>query len=62
LSLEVHVMDAKLDPQYDKAIAVQFECFVRKEKKFDSNDALIEQIRQDIEKCKKILTEEKCQV
>ncbi|MBN2781565.1 MAG: riboflavin biosynthesis protein RibF [Candidatus Marinimicrobia bacterium] len=61
LSIEVHVMNEELDHQYGKAIGIHFEHFVREERKFESQEALIEQIKNDIETCKKILTEEKCQ-
>jgi riboflavin kinase / FMN adenylyltransferase len=62
LAVEVHVMDRVLDHLYDESADISFEHFIRKEKKFGTSTALIEQIKEDIEKCKKILTEEKCQV
>ena len=52
LSIEVHVINTHLESLYGKPIEIYFERFVREERKFESKDALIEQIRKDIEKCK----------
>ncbi len=52
LSIEVHVINTHLESLYGKPIKIYFERFVREERKFESQDALIEQIRKDIEKCK----------
>lgn len=60
LTMEVHVLDQALDHQYDEHVEIRFKYFVRKERKFDTKEALIEQINRDIKECK-ILTEEKCQ-
>ncbi len=60
LSMEVHVLNKDLDHQYGKHVEIYFKHFVRKEQKFDTKEALIEQISKDINECK-ILTEEKCQ-
>jgi len=54
LSMEVHVFDVDLAHQYGKAVEIRFMHYVREERKFDSKEALIEQIRKDIEKCKKV--------
>lgn len=61
LSMEVHVLGRDLDHQYGRPIEMRFMHFVREERKFDSKEALIEQIQKDIKICKKTLTEEKCQ-
>ncbi|MFA6618252.1 MAG: bifunctional riboflavin kinase/FAD synthetase [Candidatus Neomarinimicrobiota bacterium] len=60
LTMEVHVLEKDLEHQYNKHVEIRFKHFVREERKFDTMDALIEQINRDIKKCK-ILTEEKCQ-
>ena len=52
LSLEVHVPDMKLSEEYGKTLAVQFERFIRNEKKFENAEALIAEIKEDIKKCK----------
>jgi riboflavin kinase/FMN adenylyltransferase len=52
LSMEVHVFDVDLDHQYGKAVEIYFMRYIRNERKFDSKDALIKQIKNDIEKCK----------
>lgn len=62
ISLEVHAIDAKLDPQYGKALEIRFEHFIREERKFDNEADLISRIGNDIKTCKTYLTEEKCQV
>jgi riboflavin kinase/FMN adenylyltransferase len=53
LSMEVHVLNADLEHQYGKPVEIRFKHFVREERKFESKDALIEQIKKDIEHCKK---------
>lgn len=60
ITMEVHVLNKNLDRQYEKHVEIRFKHFVRKERKFDTKEALIEQINNDIKECK-ILTEEKCQ-
>jgi riboflavin kinase/FMN adenylyltransferase len=50
--MEVHVFDVDLDHQYGKAVEIYFMRYIRNERKFDSKDALIKQIKNDIEKCK----------
>lgn len=52
LSMEVHVFDVDLDHQYGKHVEIRFLRYIRKERKFESKDALIKQIKNDIEKCK----------
>ncbi|MEA3392407.1 MAG: bifunctional riboflavin kinase/FAD synthetase [Candidatus Marinimicrobia bacterium] len=52
LSMEVHVFDEDLDHQYGKAVEICFMHYIRGERKFDNKEALIEQIKKDIEKCK----------
>jgi riboflavin kinase / FMN adenylyltransferase len=61
LSMEVHAIGVDLKHQYGKPVKIYFEHFIRQERKFDNEDALRVQIGKDIETCKKILTEEKCQ-
>ena len=52
LSMEVHVFDKDLLHQYGKAIEIRFTHYIRGERKFENKEALIEQIKNDIEKCK----------
>ncbi len=52
VSIEVHVLDMDLEHQYGKSVEIRFLNYVRNERKFDSKEALIEQINKDIEKCK----------
>ncbi|MEA2076772.1 MAG: bifunctional riboflavin kinase/FAD synthetase [Candidatus Marinimicrobia bacterium] len=52
LSMEVHVFDVDLEHQYGKSVEIKFINYVREERKFDSKEALIEQIKKDIEECK----------
>lgn len=61
ISMEVHVFDVELEHQYGKAVKIHFKDFLREERRFKNEAALIRQIGKDIETCKKILTEEKCQ-
>lgn len=44
--IEAHIFDFNVDI-YGKEIDVEFETFIRDEKKFDSLDALVKQIKQD---------------
>lgn len=53
LSMEVHVFDVDLEHQYGKAVEVYFKHYIRGERKFESKEALVEQIKKDIEECKK---------
>jgi len=52
LSMEVHVFDTDLEHQYGKAVEIRFTHYIRGERKFENKEALIEQIKNDIEKCK----------
>ena len=52
LSMEVHVFDVDLDHQYEKSVEIRFIHYIREERKFENKEALIEQIKNDIEKCK----------
>ena len=54
LSMEVHVLDVDLEHQYGKSVEIRFTHYVREERKFDSKEALIEQIKEDIKECKKV--------
>ncbi len=54
LVLEVHIFKT-LKSLYSKKIFVEFVKFIRNEKKFKNNKALINQIRSDIDKAKNIL-------
>jgi len=56
LSLEVHIMDFCEDI-YDKLITVHFIDRLRDEKRFSSIEDLAAQIRKDVQKARKILTE-----
>lgn len=53
LTMEVHVFDADLEHQYGKSVEIRFKHYVREERKFENKNALIEQIKKDIEICKK---------
>jgi len=52
-ALEVHVTGRELGSLYGEAIGLSFRRYVREERKFENKEALREQIRQDIETCKK---------
>ncbi|MCF7832071.1 MAG: bifunctional riboflavin kinase/FAD synthetase [Candidatus Marinimicrobia bacterium] len=52
LSMEVYVFDVDLEHQYGKAVEIRFMHYIRKERKFENKEALIEQIEKDIERCK----------
>lgn len=54
LSIETHIFDFDQDI-YDKKIKLEFLDFIREEKKFINQDELIQQIKKDIKKSKKII-------
>lgn len=56
LSLEVHILDFDKDI-YGKPIAVRFIDRLRDEQRFSGPEELIQQIRKDVEKAKRILSE-----
>jgi len=51
---EVHLLDYSGD-LYDSILRIAFHARIRNERKFPSVDALVEQIRQDIEQAKRVL-------
>ena len=53
--IETHIFDFKEDI-YKKRIKIEFVDRVRDEQKFDGPDALVEQIKKDVEKVKDILS------
>ncbi|MDZ7821732.1 MAG: riboflavin biosynthesis protein RibF [Candidatus Marinimicrobia bacterium] len=53
LSLEVHVIGERLDSLYGRPLGIRFGRYLRDERKFDSKEALKEQIKKDINQCKK---------
>lgn len=53
--VEVYVLDFDGD-LYDQVIEMQFIKRLREERKFDSIDALIEQMKQDVEETRRVLT------
>ncbi len=55
LLIETHIFDFKEDI-YKKRIKIEFVDRVRDEQKFDGPDALVEQIKKDVEKVKDILS------
>ncbi|MDS9470627.1 bifunctional riboflavin kinase/FAD synthetase [Sporosarcina pasteurii] len=55
-TVEVHILDFDEDI-YGKTVAVEWIYFIRPEKKFDSFNALIEQISKDKERAKELLLE-----
>jgi len=54
LVLEVHVLDGG-DDYYDKRTRTEFAAYLRPEAKYDSVEALLEQIRLDIDAARRIL-------
>ncbi|MCG6197863.1 riboflavin kinase, partial [Anoxybacillus sp. LAT_38] len=55
-SLEVHIFDFQGD-LYGKEVEVEFLFFIRDEQKFSGVDALIAQIREDVEYAKRKFAE-----
>lgn len=54
--LEVHVIDGQLPDWHGRSVTFDFTDRVRPEKKFDSVDTLVAQIRQDVEKARQLLS------
>jgi len=52
LTMEINVFGEDLDRQYGKAVEIRFKHYIRGERKFENKEALIGQIKKDIEKCK----------
>ena len=52
--IEVHVLDKQMD-LYNKEIRLDFHEYIREDETFPSAESLVEQIRKDIEKTRKIL-------
>ena len=52
--MEVHFFDPKIKNFYDRVILVEFLERIRAEKKFNSQDELIEQLKKDERICKKL--------
>ena len=54
--LEAHLLDFD-DELYGEQAQIQFECFLRSEYRFESIDALAEQLKQDVEHARTVLSE-----
>jgi riboflavin kinase / FMN adenylyltransferase len=52
--LEAHLLDFN-DDLYGESASVQFTGFLRSERKFDGIDALVAQLKHDIEGCRRAL-------
>jgi riboflavin kinase/FMN adenylyltransferase len=55
LLIEAHLLDGGGENLYDKFLALDFVDFIRGQRRFETEEKLIEQIKQDCEKAKNIL-------
>lgn len=58
LKVEAHILDFKYEELYNKKIKIEFVERLRNEEKFNSKEELIEQIKKDCEKGRKILSKD----
>ena len=54
-AVETHILDGSMDVQSGSEVWLAFHAFIRENRKFDTLEALKEQIRDDIEQCRERL-------
>ncbi|MEM6274453.1 MAG: bifunctional riboflavin kinase/FAD synthetase [Myxococcota bacterium] len=55
LKIEAHLLDFEARPLYGKTMEVQFVERIRRERRFDSAESLVEQIAEDVERTRRVL-------